>query len=259
MTDDASSSDSPADEPATPPDRDPRAVAINVAANTNQPGFRGPVFPDGSFEYLPIPESEPTREPVPTYADLDVETDVSSVAETPLHFDPEFPEAGGERYTYGDEHGVKARPLSELRAGDWLFFYATLSQRGEPSWWQSPRWGAYAIGAMCLARDAVTGAAYRAMDDAERAPFRTNAHVRREEFDARVLILGDEERSRLFGRAVPLSGPEAGTDANRLVVDLSSDSGKGPWWRRPMRFDPAETAELRRIVEERDLEACFEG
>ncbi|MFC5971897.1 hypothetical protein ACFPYI_11195 [Halomarina salina] len=237
--------------------RDPRAVAINVAANTNQPGFRGPIHPDGTFEYLPIPESKPTREAVPTYADLDVETDVSSVAETPMHFDPEFPEAGGERYTYGDEHGVKARPLSELDAGDWLYFYATLGQQGEPSWWQSPRWGAYLVGAMCLARDAVTGEAYRAMEDAERAPFRTNAHVRREEFDAEVLILGDEEYSRLFERAVPLSGREAGTDANRLVTDLSSDSGKGPWWRRPMRFDEAATAELRRIVADRDLDACF--
>lgn len=245
----------PADAPERA--RDPRSVAINVAANTNQPGFRGPIYPDGTFEYVPIPESKPTREAVPTYADLDVETDVSGVAETPMHFDPEFPEAGGERYTYGDEHGVKARPLSELDAGDRLYFYATLSQRGDPAWWQSPRWGAYLVGAMCLARDAVTGEQYRAMDDAGRAPFRTNAHVRREQFDAEVLILGDAARSRLFERAVPLSGRDAGTDANRLVTDLSSDSGKGPWWRRPMRFDGAATAELRRIVADRDLESCF--
>jgi len=235
----------------------PRAVAINVAANTNEPGFRGPIHPDGTFEYVPIPESEPTREPVPTYADLDVETDVRSVADTPMHFDPEFPEAGGERYTYGDEHGVKARPLSELDRGDWLLFYATLSQRGEPAWWQSPRWGAYLVGAMCLARDAVTGDEYRAMAPEERAPFRTNAHVRREEFDAEVLILGDKERSRLFERAVPLSGREAGTDANRLVTALSSDSGKGPWWRRPMRFDAEATADLWHVLDERDLESCF--
>ncbi|MFD1513746.1 hypothetical protein [Halomarina rubra] len=257
MTDDENGDD-PNDASAhAPSDRAPRAVAINVAANTNQPGFRGPIHPDGTFEYIPIPETKPTRDSVPTYADLDVETDVSDVAETPLHFDPEFPEAGGERYTYGDEHGVKARPLSELRADDWLFFYATLSQRGDPAWWQSPRWGAYLVGGMCLARDAVTGEQYRAMDDAEREPFRTNAHVRRETFDAEVLILGDEGRSRLFERVVPLSGQEAGIDANRLVVDLSSDSGKGPWWRRPMRFDAGATAELRRVVTERDLESCF--
>jgi hypothetical protein len=32
------------------------------------------------------------------------------------------------------------------------------------------------------------------------------------------------------------------------VTDLSSDSGAGPWWRRPLRFDAAATAELRSIV-----------
>ncbi|WP_394338202.1 hypothetical protein [Halorubrum sp. Ib24] len=56
--------------------RDPRAVAVNVAANTNQPGFRGPVYPDGSFAYVPIPESAatlprerfPSDEPLPKYA-----------------------------------------------------------------------------------------------------------------------------------------------------------------------------------------------
>ncbi len=235
----------------------PKAVAVNVGANTNEPGFRGPVFPDGSFEYVPIPESEPTREPVPTYGDLPLETDVSEVADVPVHLDPEFPEAGGERYTYGDDYGVKARPISDLDRGDWLLFYATLSQRGDPADWQAPRWGAYLIGGMCLARDAVTGEAYGAMDDAERAPFRTNAHVKRDPFDARVLVLGDPERSGLFDRALPLSGREAGTDANRLVTDLSSDSGKGPWWRRPMRFDPEATAELLRIRAERALEDCF--
>jgi hypothetical protein len=233
-----------------------RAVAVNVGANTNEPGFRGPIFPDGTFEYVPIPESEPTRVPVPTYADLPLETDVSAVADTPVHFDPEFPEAGGERYTYGDDYGVKARPISDLEAGDWLFFYATLTQRGEPADWQAPRWGAYLVGGMCLASDPVSGDDYEA-GAVDRTPFETNAHVRRDPFDARVLVHGDPDRSALFDRALPLSGRDAGTDANRLVTALSSDSGKGPWWRRPMRFDRAATAELRRIREERALDDCF--
>ncbi|MEF8856839.1 MAG: hypothetical protein V5A16_05395, partial [Haloplanus sp.] len=42
-----------------------RAVAINVGANTTLPGFRGPVRPDGRFAYVPIPEREPTADPVP--------------------------------------------------------------------------------------------------------------------------------------------------------------------------------------------------
>ncbi|WP_324760099.1 hypothetical protein [Haloarcula montana] len=221
-----------------------RSVAINIGANTNEPGFRGPVFPDGSFEYIPIPESEPTAEPVPTYADLDLETDVSAVADRPVHFDPEFLEAGGDRYTYGDEHGVKAGPLSELSAGDYLFFYATLSTVDEGTAWAPPEWGAYVVGHFRLARDAVTGEGYRELSAEEQAVFDSNAHVKRESVDARVLVLGDPAASQLYETVVPLSTPDGGTEANHLVTDLSSDSGKGPWWRRPMRFDEAGTGRL---------------
>ncbi|MBV0924243.1 hypothetical protein KTS45_08520 [Halomicroarcula limicola] len=227
-----------------------RSVAINVAANTNEPGFRGPLYPDGSFEYIPIPESKSTADAVPTYADLGVVTDVSGVADRPVHFDPEFPEAGGERYTYGDEHGVKARPLSELSAGDYLFFYATLTTTGEPPAWAPERWGAYVIGHFRLARDPVTGETYRDLADEERAVFDSNAHVRRAEFDAEVLLLGDPNGSRLYETVVPLSRPSGGTDANWLVTERSSDSGKGPWWRRPMRFDEDGTETLLSLVDE---------
>ena len=107
-----------------------RSVAINVGANTNEPGFRGPIGADGRFEYVPIPESEPTRDgaDVPTYGDLDLSVDVTPVAETPVHLDPTFEGVHGcDRYTYGDPHGVKARPLLELEAGDYVFFYAIQS------------------------------------------------------------------------------------------------------------------------------------
>ncbi|WP_276273177.1 hypothetical protein [Haloarcula litorea] len=221
-----------------------RSVAINVGANTNEPGFRGPLFPDGTFEYVPIPESEPTAEPVPTYADLDLTTDVSEVADTPVHFDPEFPEAGGERYTYGDEHGVKAGPLSELSTGDYLFFYATLTTTGDPPAWAPSDWGAHVVGHFRLAREPVTDEAYRDLPERERAAFDSNAHVKRADFDARVLLVGDPDGSRLYETVVPLSEPSGGTDAGWLVTDLSSDSGKGPWWRRPMRFDADGTETL---------------
>jgi len=225
-----------------------RSVAINIGANTNEPGFRGPLFPDGSFEYIPIPESKDTAEPVPTYGDLDLETDVGSVADRPVHFDPEFPEVGGERYTYGDEHGVKAGPLSDLSAGDYLFFYATLTTGERPAW-APPAWGAFVVGHFRLAQDPVTGEAFRDHSVAEQDRFASNAHVKRDPFDARVLILGDPDESRLYDTVVPLSKPSGGTDANRLVTDRSSDSGKGPWWRRPMRFDEAGTATLLELAD----------
>ena len=242
-----------------------RAVAINVAANTNLPGRRGPVFPDGRFVYVPIPEREPTNEPVPTYADLDLAGHVpDDAAGLPVHLDPEFAGAlGREAYTYGDPHGVKAGPLSDLAPGDSLLFYATLTVAGGPGEdrdadaraaaadrvdWLPPDWGAFLIGEFRVA-EVLTGEAYRDADPETRARFASNAHARRETFDAAVLVRGDPERSRLFDRAVPLSTPAGGTDANRLVTDLSADSGKGPWWRRVLRYDADATAELRALID----------
>ena len=225
-----------------------RSVAINVGANTNEPGFRGPIRGDGCFEYVPIPESEPTREDadVPTYDDLDLSIDVTSVAETPVHLDPTFEGVHGcDRYTYGDPYGVKARPLLELEAGDYVFFYATLSTAGEaPADWIAPEWGAYVVGQFRLSRDPVSAAEYRDLPASGKAAFETNAHVRRASFDAEVLLHGDAPGSALYEAAVPLSSRGAGVDANRLVTDLSSDSGKGPWWRRPMKFDREGTETL---------------
>jgi hypothetical protein len=236
----------------------PRSIAINVGANTNLPGFRGPVYPDGSFEYVPIPEREPTAEPVPTYADLDLAYPVPDDAlETPVHLDPAFAGyAGCDRYTYGDEHGVKAGPLSELDPGDYLLFYATLTTHEEPPGasrpvgervgWVAPDWGAYLVGHFRVAR-AVTGEEYRDLPAADRTAFAGNAHLRRATFDAEVLVAGDDG-SRLYDRAVPLSAPTAGATANRLVTDLSNDSGRGPWWRRRFWYDEAATAELLRLA-----------
>lgn len=227
-----------------------RAIAINIGANTNAPGFRGPVYPDGSFEYVPIPESEPTRVRVPTYDELELDLEIpAAVRDRPVHLDPEFSEYPCcERCTYGDDYGVKAGPISTLVEGDFLLFYATLSMVGEPHPSQPPEWGAYLIGEFRV-QQVVTGEEYEALSESEQRPFRNNAHVKRENFDARVLVLGDPKQSSLFATAVPLSSPEGGTVPNRIVT-RSSDSGKGPWWRRPLRFDEEESERLMELVRE---------
>lgn len=218
----------------------PRGVAINVGANTNEPGFRGPIHADGSFEFVPIPEAKPTRERIPTYADLPLDIDIPrDVHDTPVHLDPEFAEYGpGDHYTYGDPYPVKARPLLELAAGDYVFFYATLTYADDdaPPAWIAPEWGAYVIGCFELAREPIPGEAYPDLDPAVQARVASNAHVKRELFDAAVLVEGDPTPSRLFESAIPLS-TTVGVTPNQLVTELSSDSGDGPWWRRPLRFD----------------------
>ena len=232
-----------------------KAVAINVGANTNAPGFRGPIFPDGGFEFVPIPETEPTREPVPTYGDLPISIPVPDrVRDTRVHLDPSFAEYGpASGYTYGDPYGVKARPLLDLAAGDRVYFYATLTPSepregtGDIAPWIAPDWGAYLIGRFVLASDPIPGERYEALPAARKRPFEANAHVRRETFDAAVLLAGDPAESGLLGRAVPLSAPSAGVEPNRVVTAWSADSGRGPWWRRPLRFDDAATRRLDRL------------
>ena len=239
-----------------------RGVAINIGANTNQPGFRGPIYGDGRFEYIPIPESEPTRPDadVPTYGELALETDVSAVADTPVHLDPTFAGVhGSSSYTYGDPHGVKARPLLELSTGDFVFFYATLSTASDdPAPWIAPEWGAYVIGQFRLARDPVSDDAFGELSPDEREPFAGNAHLKREPFDANVLLAGDPDGSGLYETAIPFSTREAGVDANRLVTALSSDSGKGPWWRRPMKFDRQGTETILELRRSGDRDRLFE-
>ncbi|MFB6070849.1 MAG: hypothetical protein ABEJ76_07475 [Halanaeroarchaeum sp.] len=225
-----------------------RAVAVNVGANTGAPGFRGPVCGDGSFTFVPIPETEPTRADPPTYRDLGLDLPFripAPVRDVPVHLDPEFASyPGGRSYTYGDPHGVKASPILDLEAGDFLLFYATLDRFGEdPVPWLTPDWGTYLIGHFRLDRAPLSPTARSDVPAALRDRLANNAHLRREDFDARVLAVGDR-RSRLYDRAVPLSASR-GTEPNRVVTDWSSDSGAGPWWRRPLRFDEQGTRSLR--------------
>ena len=267
----------------------PRAVAVNVAANTNEPGFRGPVYPDGSFAYVPIPESEPTcsrprfpvDEPVPTYGDLTAALGFSlptSLHDTPMHADPEFPATHGRAHaTYGDPYAVKAGRIGDLRPGDWLLFYATLTLRPHDwvgpgdvrvgdagadtrsgEWLRehgvevaadiAPDWGAYLFAGIHI--DRVLAPADGVVDrETAAAVAPTNAHLKRDPFDARIIVTGDS-KSGCFHRVVPLSASSAGVDANQIVTDLSSDSGRGPWWRRPLAFSEDATATILDRVEQ---------
>ena len=104
-----------------------RIFIINVGANTSHPQ-QSPLFDDGTFEFMPIPGE---HEEGMTYADLRQFNDpdiplfdlFASPAISPskrVHNDPEFA-----TFTYGDNLGKKGG-LSQLRAGDFLFFLARL-------------------------------------------------------------------------------------------------------------------------------------
>ncbi|WP_172824933.1 hypothetical protein [Halorientalis sp. IM1011] len=217
-----------------------KSVAINVAANSSHTGGRGPIYEDGTFRYIPIPEgNEAVMEP--TYQDLNLDPiRPESTKDTVAHLDPEFPELGySNHYTYGDRHQPKTARIAELEEGDILFFYATLDYVGEESpsqEWINDDWGAYIIGHFVLEHDPISKEEYHSLPKNVKEQFETNAHVRRDEFDAKYLVLGNPDDSRLYKTPLPLSG-ESGIEANQFVTEHSRASGEEGWYRRPLKFD----------------------
>jgi hypothetical protein len=217
-----------------------KSVALNIGANTSHPGGRGPIYEDGTFRYVPIPEDDETVEE-PTYGSLGLDS-IRPEIETDqvVHFDPEFPEVShSEYYTYGDRHSPKTNRIAELEEGDILFFYATLDYVGEDSPeqdWINEDWGAYIIGHFTLEYDPISKEEYNSLPGNVKEKFDTNAHLRRGDFDAEYLVLGNPNESRLYKTPVPLSS-DSGAEANQFVIGYSEDSGGGPWYRRPLKFD----------------------
>jgi hypothetical protein len=104
-------------------------VLLRVGIDTGSGGIHGPLFADGSFTYIPIPDTYGVSEH--TYgnmwdcsnkllSDYFPESRRRSAADQPVHLDPEF-----ETFTYGDPTQPK-RSLGTLQPGDMLVFYCGL-------------------------------------------------------------------------------------------------------------------------------------
>jgi hypothetical protein len=162
-----------------------------------------PIFDDGTFEYIPIPEGGNTAEDR-TYAGLaarrrGVLADFlpSSLRDATPHLDPEFA-----TFTYGDPTRNKRRQLAKLMPGDLLVFYAGLEP---PNSVDASRLFFIAYFTIRNAYD------FQAMPQPDRpevlANVAGNAHVKRSPLDSDLVIVrGDRSRSRLLRRAVPLGG-----------------------------------------------------
>lgn len=122
----------------------PRIFLANVGVNASHSGMglKSPHFPDGSFEFVTIPEKPALQKKATDleqpdglvrYRDLicfnwpgQPLTDFlpPRTHHWPTHYDPEFV-----HFTYGDEAGRvgRAAALKALRPGDWLFFLARLT------------------------------------------------------------------------------------------------------------------------------------
>ena len=127
-----------------------KAVLLRVGIDSGSGGIQGPLFSDGTFEYMCIPDKKGVSEH--TYGTLIGKNGVSQsdyfpvrkrekVAQQHVHLDPEF-----ETFTYGDPTAPK-RSLRMLEKGDYLIFYAGLQEwEDEVGWNRNGRPALYIIG-----------------------------------------------------------------------------------------------------------------
>jgi hypothetical protein len=111
-------------------------VLLRIGIDTGCGGIHGPLFADGTFEYVPIPDGHAVDER--TYGntvgrhgrkliDYFPASMRNRMADQPMHVDPEF-----DTFTYGDPTSPKAG-LRHLKPGDLLVFFCGLRGWDFPS------------------------------------------------------------------------------------------------------------------------------
>ena len=209
-----------------------RVYLANVGANASH-RFASPLFEDGTFEFLTIPEQPDLTGPEALrYRDLrsfyDPTRDVSPYVPRRLwdratHGDPEF-----ETFTYGDncETTPRAASLKRMLPGDLLLFLARLVGCNDSG--RTGPYGFYLVGFLHL-EEVVRDVRERPPHELLRR-FAANAHVRRGLSDPGLWdgfwLFGGSDRSRRFRRAVPFT---------RELVDRVFTAADGsPWqWDGP--------------------------
>ena len=205
-----------------------RIFLANVGANASH-RFASPIFDDGTFEFLPIPEDRPLPAPhAVRYRDLTSYYDPTAslarfipdrLLDWTAHNDPEL-----DTFTYGDNCGTspRAAALKSVEPGDLLFFIVRMRhwRRGRPT----DRHGFYLAG--YLEVDEVLGEVSSRPDDATLRRFASNAHVRRGMGDGRLWdgfwAFGGSSASRRFHRAVPVT---------RALAERALTAADGSQWR----------------------------
>ena len=205
-----------------------RGVAINVGVNTNPEwgGFRGPIFSDGSFEFIHIPWKEHYGmiEPPPKrFYEMPYSSYVpESLKNEYVLVSPDF-----DNCAYASTIGAPAnKPIFSLKQGDYLLFYAMLrfiKTEEDKEDWINPHWGAYIIGLFEIA--SIDESIYHVLDD-------ENAIEAFKEYDwFKIQLQGPYDwdtpwvkgvtgKSGLLEKAIPLSDPQDPQKWSDLAYNL---------------------------------------
>jgi hypothetical protein len=197
-------------------------VLLRVGIDSGSGGMQGPLFADGSFELIPIPD---TKGYGLTYgATLGTKglplseyfrpTRRGLMAANAMHLDPEF-----ETFTYGDPTTPKSS-LQRLKPGDMLVFYAGLE-----GWDHKSAPSLYIVGYFVVEWAGLAGTAAEEQIQKCKANFHVKyAPVYQEQRHRLVLVRGGIS-SRLLTRAHCISSLGSDRAGNPLKV-LSPEAQK---------------------------------
>jgi hypothetical protein len=197
-----------------------KALLLRVGIDKGSGGTYGPVFNDGSFEFVPIPETYRSctattfGERIGRKGRLLSTYAPPALRHVPMHDDPEF-----ETRTYGDAT-AKRRYLLKLSEGDLLVFYAGLKPFNHDN--QDYPEALYFVGYFTI--DQVID--FNWLSASERAAYRqrypSNAHVKRGyAFENLVIVVGSKD-SRLLNHALLISEKKP-DKSGRPTFALSSE------------------------------------
>jgi hypothetical protein len=197
---------------------------LRIGIDSGSGGIQGPLFQDGTFEYIPIPDYSGKDER--TYGNVTgrhgrklVEYFPASrragMVNQPIHFDPEFA-----TFTYGDPTTPKAG-LRRLQQGDMLVFYCGLEGWGFNSPPALYLMGYFEVSAAGLATDFSANEIETLFSD--------NFHVRHHSIYERqkesLILVKGSSKSRLLKKAVCIN--ETGHDkAGKPLKVLSKEMQK---------------------------------
>ncbi|NHN60475.1 MULTISPECIES: hypothetical protein [Halorussus] len=152
-------------------------VLVGIAADSDNTSNCPPIFEDGTFEYIPIPEQYETTETATYHSEgfseylshvVHREQETTTFDEVPIHHDPNF-----ETLTFGDPGKSRSKLLS-LSEDDVLGFYCGLTPPG----YSRPK-HRYLIGYFTVDRVIDFNSLREAEIENEVENNRENAHIKR--------------------------------------------------------------------------------